>query len=292
MKITISLFLLLSLLFCSCNGMADGEREPTTAPTEEPTKGEDEMNTETKKYKKYFTLSYDDGTMQDLKLIAILRKYNVTCCTFNVNTGLYGANWEWVGLAVNVPGLEHRRFTEGDLRSGIYNGFELTVHTLTHPSLKIYDNSPEDIIREVQGDSDNIEAITGIKPIGMAWPGGDTEFTDTTVRQVLKYTDIRYARCTTPTYSFELPERFMKWYPTCAFSDPRTFELAQQFIDAEPTDGDMLFYVWGHGFEMDIPGQNSYEEFEQLVKMMSEADDVILVTNREFYELYKDTIPS
>ena len=75
------------------------------------------MNTEAPKYKKYFTLSYDDGTTQDLKLIEILKKYNVTCCTFNINTGIYGANWEWVGQVLNVPTLTHLRFTEDEIRS-------------------------------------------------------------------------------------------------------------------------------------------------------------------------------
>ena len=243
------------------------------------------------KYKKYFTLSFDDGVTQDLKLIEILRKYNTGCCTFNINTGLYGANWEWVAVATGAPGLSHRRLTLDDFKSGIYDGFELAAHTQVHTSLKIYDNSPADIIREVQGDADNLEQLTGKKTVGMAWPGGDTEFTDKTVELVREHTDLKYARCTTPTYSFAPPERFLKWYPTCSFSDNRVFELAEKFISAEPTS-DMLFYVWGHSYELDIPGNHSYEEFDRLVKMMSEADGVLLVTNAEFYEIYKDKIPS
>jgi len=243
------------------------------------------------KYKKYFTLSFDDGITQDERIIEILREYNVTCCTFNINTGLYGEYWAWVGTAVNSPGLSHQRFTESEIMDGIYDGFELASHTFTHPSLKNYDNSPADIIREVQGDADNIEKITGKKTIGMAWPGGDSEYTDTTVELVLEHTDIRYARCATSTYSFKLPDRFMKWYPTCSFSDKRVFSLAWEFINAEPTE-DMLFYVWGHGYEMDIRGYNSYTEFERLIRMMCEADDIVFVTNGEFYELFKNEIPS
>ena len=242
-------------------------------------------------YKKYFTLSFDDGVTQDLKLIEILKKYGVHCCTFNINSGLYGANWEWVATAINAPGLSHKRFTEEEVRSGIYDGFELAAHTQTHPSLKIYDNSPEDIIREVQVDADNIESITGVKTVGMAWPGGDTEFTDKSVELVGKHTDIKYARCVTPTYTFDLPEMFLKWYPTCSFSDKRLFELTEDFISAEPKQ-DMLFYVWGHSYELDVAGNHSYGEFEKLVKMMSEAEDIILVTNGEFYQIFKDGIPS
>ncbi len=249
------------------------------------------MSNKASQYKKYFTLSFDDGVTQDLKIIEIMKKYGFHACTFNINSGLYGANWEWVATAINAPGLSHKRFTEAEVRSGIYDGFELAAHTQTHPSLKIYDNSPEDIIREVQLDADNIESITGVKTVGMAWPGGDTEFTDRTVELVYKHTDIKYARYVTPTYKFDLPEEFLKWHPTCSFLDKRLFELAQEFISAEP-ESDMLFYVWGHSYELDVERNHSYAEFERLVKMMSEADDVILVTNGEFYQIYKDKIPS
>jgi len=260
----------------------DSTEQPGEEPTDKPTEPES-------KPKKYFTLSFDDGITQDLKIIEILKKYNVDCCSFNINTGLYGANWTWVGEALHVPTLTHIRFTEEELRTGIYDGFDVLVHTKTHPSLK--NCSLKQLKDEIIGDADNIESITGVRPVGMAWPGGDTEFNLTNIRNILRYTDIRFARCTTPTYTFDLPEKFMTWYPTCSFSDARLFELAQQFIDAEPTE-DMLFYVWGHGYEMDIPGVNSYEEFEQLIKMISEADDIVLVTNTEFYELYKDQIES
>ena len=130
-----------------------------------------------------------------------------------------------------------------------------------------------------------------MRPVGMAWPGGDTEYTDKTIELVLENTDIRFARGTTSTYSFALPEYFMKWMPTCSIVDPRCLTLAQEFIDAECTE-DMLFYVWGHAYELDLNGGQGYETFEQLVKMMSEAEGVYLVTNTEFYTVYKDQIPS
>lgn len=287
-------FLLASILLCACTAPNNNEKGDGNMNTDKNianTPAETPADKQETKYKKYFTLSYDDGITQDLKLMQIMRKYKVNCCTFNINTGLFGANWEWVATATGTPGLSHKRLMEGDIRNGLYSGFDIQVHTATHPSLKVYDNSPEDIIREVQGDADKITELTGVKPVGMAWPGGDTEYTDKTIELVLENTDIRFGRGITPTYSFKLPERFMKWYPTCSFSDSKVFELAEQFIAAEPTE-DMLFYVWGHSYEMDIANNNSYEEFERLIKMMSDADDVVLVTNAEFYELYKNTIPS
>lgn len=260
---------------------------PVEIPTEEPTEPKPTSPNETPV--KYFTLSLDDATTQDRRIVEILRKYNVTCCSFNINTGLYGVDWSEAVSNMVSTNVSHVRLTEEEINSGIYDGFDVLVHTKTHASLKNLKRSG--IIEEVQGDADNIAAITGVKPVGMAWPGGDTEYTQQNIKDILKYTDIRFARCITPTYGFTLPKRFMEWYPTCNFSDKRVFELAEQFINAEATE-DMLFYVWGHGFEFDLPGYHSYDEFEQLVKMMSEAEDVVLVTNTEFYNIYKDYIPS
>ena len=274
-------------------------QESTQATTEQPTTEQPtEIITEEEtivpndgKPKKFFTLSFDDGITQDLRVIEILKKYDVKCVSFNINTGLYGANWDWVGPAIGDASIPHQRFTKEELETGIYDGYEVLVHTMSHPSLKNYDRSAARIKKEVGKDADNIEALTGTRPVGMAWPGGDNEYTDKTIEMVLKHTDIRFARGTTSTYNFELPEYFMKWMPTCSAIDPQCLTLAQQFLDAECTE-DMLFYVWGHAYEFDLNNKQGYETFEQLVKMMSEAEDVYLVTNTEFYNIYKDQIPS
>lgn len=239
--------------------------------------------------KKYFTLSFDDGITQDLRIIEILKKYNAYCATFNINTGLYGANWAWVGQQFNRPDVPHLRFTEKELKTGIYDGFEVAVHTLNHPSLKIYDNNKTALKKEVYNDAVNIFKITGVMPIGMAWPGGDAEYTRTTIEKVVELTHIRYGRGTTRTGKFSLPTEFMQWMPTCSLSDGDCISLAQKFIDAECTE-DMLFYVWCHGYEFDL--FNTWDRLEQLVQMITADDSIVLVTNAEFYQLFKDQIPA
>ena len=39
--------------------------------------------------KKAFTASYDDGAIQDLRLIELFKKYKIKA-TFNLNSGLFG----------------------------------------------------------------------------------------------------------------------------------------------------------------------------------------------------------
>ena len=85
----------------------------------------------------------------------------------------------------------------------------------------------------------------------------------------------------------------MTWYPTCSISDGNVLALAEQFIQAECTEN-MLFYVWGHGYELDL--FDTWDRFETLVRMMAEAaaqdDSIVLVTNAQFYQLFKDEIPT
>lgn len=49
----------------------------------------------------------------------------------------------------------------------------------------------------------------------------------------------------------------------------------------------------GHGYELDLFG--TWDRFEQLVSKMAEAagrGEIVPVTNAEFYQLFKNDIPS
>ena len=50
---------------------------------------------------------------------------------------------------------------------------------------------------------------------------------------------------------FPMPQYFMTWYPTCGFSDGDSLTLLNEFLAAD-CEEDMLYYVWGHGYELDI----------------------------------------
>lgn len=231
--------------------------------------------------KKYFTLSFDDGITQDYRIMEICRKYNFTGITFNINSGLCGANWEWVADAIGKPGTTHQRLTKKDLMAGAYDGFDIAVHGYKHESLKRYDNNPLGLWFEIERDALKIKSLTGRYPVGMAYAGGDTEYTEESIENLRRYTTIKYARCTTPTFKFDFPIDYMKWQPTCSILDSNLFELAEEFLK---DDGEnKLFYVWGHGYELEA--FDKYDELEELIKMMSEAEDVVCISNTDFYLL-------
>lgn len=240
--------------------------------------------------KKYVTMSFDDATQQDLRVIQILKKYGITKATFFINTGLCGADWSsWVGVS-------HVRFTMAELKTGIYDGYDLESHTLNHPSMKQYDSDPASVRKEVITDAINIFNLTGIYPAGMAWPGGSGDQTNTTRKLVYENTNLRFARGTIFQNGiktrFKLPTEFLLWEPTNTMSNRTVISLFQKFLDKECTE-DMMFYGFSHGFEFDANG--TWDVFEEFIQMVAEAEksgEIVLVTNAEFYQLFKDEIPA
>ena len=243
--------------------------------------------------KKYITLAFDDGITQDARIIEILNRYGLKCCTFYINTGLYGVDWtSWVGpVQFGKEGVPHVRYTREQIETGIYDGFDVGVHAKTHANP--ISCTDDQLIAEVMDDWREITELTGIQPVGMAWPGGHPAHTDHHIDVVNKYTSVKFGRCTNRANSFSLPETFLEWLPTCGISDPDSMALTQQFISAPCTE-DMVLYLWGHGYEFD--GFNSWQHLENMIRVIAQAaefnDDIVLVNNSEFYQLFKDEIPS
>ncbi|MBQ3870669.1 MAG: polysaccharide deacetylase family protein, partial [Clostridia bacterium] len=200
-----------------------------------------------------------------------------------ISTGLYGVDWT---AGVGVP---HVRFTKKEVQSGIYDGFDLAVHTLNHLPLDQYESNPKKVKSELETDAKNIYKLTGIYPVVMAWPGGDPNVTRGLMKIAYEQTSIRLGRGTTSTHKFDLPKELLWLEPTAEISEATLFNDFQRFLDAECTE-DMLFFCWGHGYELDI--YKSYDKLENFIKMVAEAEGIERVTVSEFYQLFKDEIPS
>lgn len=76
---------------------------------------------------KAVTFSYDDGVVQDTRLINLLNKYNLKC-TFNLNSELLGNG----GFLFREHPVCHYKIKPEDVKY-VYDGHEVAVHTLTHP---------------------------------------------------------------------------------------------------------------------------------------------------------------
>lgn len=225
-------------------------------------------------FRKMFTLSFDDGTVQDKRFIELLDKYNLRA-TFNINSGLLSQKHDIVhgGIQVNHDEVEPEEVKT------LYRNHEIAVHTLTHPNLRLCDD--EKVIKEVKEDYDRLTELSGKEIVGMAYPCGGNCFDERVINLILENTNVRFARTTDCTHKFDIPENFMIWNPTSYQNDDDIFELAEQFINAVP-EQDMLFYLWGHSFEFDK--YKSWEKFEEFCKLISMKQDITYMTNGEVYK--------
>lgn len=214
---------------------------------------------------KALTLSYDDGVMQDKRLVEILNKYNIKC-TFNINSGML-FHEEWNCKGVNVIRMNVKECLK------IFEGHEIAVHGLTHPDLtKLEDYQ---LNRQIFGDKSILEHIFDTKVYGMAYPGG---FFDERVKNAVKNAGIKYSRTVKQTEKFEIPSDFLELNSTCHHKNPRLLELAEKFVDLKP-EKPQLFYVWGHSYEFDV--DNNWELIEEFCKIVSEKEDIYYCTNHE-----------
>lgn len=224
---------------------------------------------------KAITFSYDDGTVQDVRLIEIFNKYNLKA-TFNLNSELLGLPNSLVcgdGIVV-----DHTKNKAEDVKY-IYDGHEVAAHTLTHPYLPA---TPDDeVVRQIEEDRVKLSEIVGYEVRGMAYPCGEPNCDDRIAELVKNKTKIEYARRVNTTKSFEPFSDLYKFEGTLYHHGDWDilFEMGQKFIELE-TDTPKVFYIWGHAFEFDIYPER-WEMFEHFCKMISGKSDIFYGTNIE-----------
>ena len=220
---------------------------------------------------KAITFSYDDGTTHDIALIELLNKYNLKC-TFNLNSELLGTNNILLRENKNIA---HYKIAPQDVK-GVYDGHEVAVHSLTHPTLVGLEE--DEIIRQVEQDRINLSELVGYEVVGMAYPNGPN---DDRVAGILRdKTGVKYARTTTLTDSFDRQENLYRFNPNIYhIMDPdRLFSMGKEFLELK-ADKPQILYIWGHSFEFDY--NNGLVMLEEFFKMISGKDDIFYGTNKE-----------
>ncbi len=212
---------------------------------------------------KVFTLSYDDGVVQDRRLAALFRRFGVKA-TFNLNSGLLGRTDR--GGHPGRPDLDLSRIPVEELET-VYAGHEIAGHGLYHSDLASV-GAPL-CAYEIIEDKRRLEALTG-QPLRMfAYPFGTF---DPPCKDALRLAGYQGARTVRSTRAFSLPSDPLEWDPTCHHNDPGLMELAEEFVrSALPFP--MLFYVWGHSYEFD--GDRNWERMETLLAYLQPHKDQI-----------------
>ncbi len=218
--------------------------------------------------KKAFTLSYDDGCYDDLKLIEMMRKYGVRG-TFNISSGITRPEGQ-------QPCGSWERMTLSERKNYLHDGIETAVHGVTHRDFTKL-TEPE-LIYEIMGDKSALEAEFGCIVRGAAYPYGS--FDDRSVEALAKC-GIKYCRTVWSDHSMAMPTDWLRLRPTAHHNDPELPEIIESFLSTEPEARRML-YIWGHTPEFNQ--KNNWQMMEDYLARLSGRSDVYYATNLEICE--------
>lgn len=218
-------------------------------------------------YKKAITFSFDDGIKQDIRLIEIFNKYNLKA-TFHLNSELLG---------------QGNKSAAGDVKY-IYEGHEVSGHTLTHPRLTDIEDDLE-IIRQVEQDRIRLSEIVGYEVCGMAYPGGGENGNTRVAKLIRENTGVKYARVGATNNQFDIQDDLLLYQASVDVynEEDKLFDLAERFLNLAPTEPS-IFSLRGHAYEFDRD-PSSWDRFDELCAFISGKSDI-------FYGTLKDVLPS
>lgn len=215
--------------------------------------------------RKAFTLSYDDGTIHDKRLVATMERYGIKG-TLNINTANVGnggekMSWDEITALASSPSVE------------------IAVHGYRHHSLA--EVEPGVATYDVMKDREVLETHLGRIVRGMAYANGSVS---DGVVEILRNCGIEYSRTTVSTEKLDVPKNFLRFDPTCHHNNPRLLELAREIVESEEQiyvwrNKPLLFYVWGHSYE--FARNDNWEILEELCRYMGGRDDIWYATNGE-----------
>ena len=231
---------------------------------------------------KVLTLSYDDGKIQDRRLVDIFNKNGIRA-TFNVNSQL-------TDMDIRL---------DSDEWSSLYKNHEIALHTCTHPTMNRCGSY--EITREILEDKTAIEKIIKRPVRGMALPNGAGNKLITSIAADLgiKYirpaadqyavvkSAIEYADCCEGPIllgdenGFSMPSDYMNWVPTCHHNH-NLVEFGKRFMALTKKQYLYMMYVWGHSYE--FTNQNNWELMEDFCKLVGKRDDIWYATNIEIVD--------
>ena len=204
-------------------------------------------------------LSFDDGTVYDLRFIDLLNKYGLSA-TLNLNSELHDFVWYYGDRPIKRLDLESVKEA--------YDGHEVASHSLTHPFFSSL--SKEEAIRQVRDDIKNLEAIFDRQGMGFAFPFHDqTEENIQTIRDYVKPDYIRYS-CL--DYSGRHKDRY-HIHINALYDDESIYERLEDF--SKSTE-DSLFVIAGHSYEFEM--KDDWGKIEKLLLYLKGNENITVMT--------------
>jgi peptidoglycan-N-acetylglucosamine deacetylase len=196
--------------------------------------------------------SWDDGIIDDVRLVELLRKYNATA-TFNLNIGLNEnervLGWNHRGQK-DVWRLGRKEMPE------LYEGFEIAGHSMTHPRLT--QCSDDQIQSEIYESRKILQDMFNQSITGFCYPFGDF---DEKLKDILKDAGYTHARGIERADNVFPPKDPFEFNPHCHFKDENFYSIYEN----AKKEGSEYFFFWGHSYE--FFNENMWSEFEQKLQI-------------------------
>lgn len=221
---------------------------------------------------KVFTLSYDDGVIQDIRLVELINKYNLKA-TFNLNSYLSETEFEWIHpTGAVIKRLPCKRLSE------LYRGHEVASHTRSHPYME--NLTEAQIMDEMAMDKEALENICNTKVCGFAVP---FDFYSETIETCAVKCGFEYARTSQESGNFIPQKSYHSWQPTVFHLDSKLESLVNDFILWEQELG--VFQLVGHSYDLDT--ENMWEKTEEIFKLISKQKSILPMTHLQLVRYLK-----
>ena len=207
-------------------------------------------------------LSYDDGLVQDRRLVEMFNRFGLKG-TFHLVSGFLDTRADWL---IEVTG-EPAEYLRADELATLFAGHEVSSHSLTHPGLTSV--SDAEVLRQVDEDRITLQQLTGQPVLSHAYPFGAH---DDRVVGLLAGTSLLAARTGTQSGAFALPKDLLRWGPTTHHLN--ALPHIDRFLALESGQPAVLL-IAGHSWEFDIGKDgNDWALIETICERLSGQEGV------------------
>ncbi len=244
--------------------------------------------------RKFFTVSFDDGTEQDIRLVALMEKYGIRG-TINLSSALFGQREEGISRMITEThedgSLRQVRVCYDHTILPLEQAKELYsrdfIEIAGHGAHHLHQAGLERALlqEEIAGDAARLEEIFGRKVRGHIFPYG--EYNEDCLK-VMEDAGLVYGRLANSggpdaDFAFHAERGIIR--PTCRMTDSFALSLLERFIRTSCEQEDLVFYMWGHSFELDYGTETGCDAFlEALFRTAAEANGIEFVTNGELVD--------
>lgn len=211
-------------------------------------------------------LTYDDGVLQDVRLVELLNRYGLKA-TFNLNSELMAQEFAWT----HESGLQIRRLSPDRARH-LYDGHEIASHTLTHPYLA--ELSREHILYEMGKDRETLSNFFEREISGFALP---FDGYNDTIRSCAIECGFDYARISEESFSYEPERDYFAWRAGIFHLSPQLYDYVEGFFTTNEELA--LCQIVGHSYDLDTEGL--WERMEELFATLHSHEDILPMTHIE-----------